>query len=103
MKGNNAPVPDERPTKPKRPPKVLPLAFLGSLMLCVGLSVYLFGILVSMVRLALQLGEPWHVFTARVIWYSGLPATLGIMLIGMDFLFLLPNKRRISRNAPLSL
>jgi len=103
MKGNNAPVPYERPTKPKRPPKVLPLAFLGSLMLCVGLSVYLFGILISMVRLALLLGEPWHVFTARVIWYSGLPSTLGIILIGMDFLFLLPNKRRISRNAPLSL
>jgi hypothetical protein len=85
----------------KSPAKVPSLAFIGALMLCLGLSIYLLALLVSLFRLAFHLGEPWRIFTGKILWYSGMPSTIGLVLTGLDFLFLLPKKRRISRSIPL--
>jgi cellulose synthase/poly-beta-1,6-N-acetylglucosamine synthase-like glycosyltransferase len=81
--------------------RVAPLAFFGSLLICLGLSIYMLGIGISVVRLVLRLGEPWRVFTGQVIWYSGMPSTLGLLLGALDFALLLPKKRRASRKTVL--
>ena len=81
---------------------VLPLAFFGVLLLCAGLSVYLFGILFSLARLGLRLGDDWRIFNQNIIWYSGVPSTLGLLLGALDFALLLPKKRRESRAAALT-
>jgi cellulose synthase/poly-beta-1,6-N-acetylglucosamine synthase-like glycosyltransferase len=82
--------------------KLPPLFFLGSLMVLSGLGVYFFGILFSMVRLLLQLEEPFRSVNAAIIWYSGLPTTLGICLAGLDLALLFPAKRRDSRRRVLA-
>jgi hypothetical protein len=82
--------------------KLPPLFFLGSLMILSGLGVYFFGILFSMVRLLLQLEEPFRSLNAAIIWYSGVPTTLGICLAGLDLALLFPAKRRESRRRVLA-
>jgi hypothetical protein len=79
----------------------MPLAFLGALLLSIGLTVYMLGILFSVVRLLLQLKEPWRTYNEAILWYSGVPSTLGVLLGALDFALLLPQKRRLSRKAQL--
>lgn len=67
-----------------------PFAFLGALLLCLGFGIYLLGIAFSIVRLALALSQPWTEWNARLIWYSGVPSTLGIGLVALDFGLFLP-------------
>lgn len=75
----------------------IPLFFFGSLLGLLGLSVYYVGILLSIVRLAFHLGEPFRAWTAAIIWWSGLPSTLGVILAAADLVLMLPAKRRRSR------
>lgn len=82
--------------------KLPPLFFLGSLLIVFGLAVYFFGIAFSMFRLIFQLGEPFHTWNMTILWYSGLPTTLGLCLAGLDLALLLPAKRRESRRKTLS-
>lgn len=82
--------------------KLPPLFFLGSLLIVFGLGVYFFGIVFSMFRLIFRLGEPFHTWNTAILWYSGLPTTLGICLAGLDLALLLPAKRRESRRKTLS-
>ena len=82
--------------------KLPPLFFLGSLMILFGLGTYFFGIAFSMFRLLFQLGEPFRAWNAAIVWYSGLPTTIGVCLAGLDLALLLPAKRRESRRRILA-
>jgi glycosyltransferase involved in cell wall biosynthesis len=71
--------------------------FLGALFFCIGLGVYILGILFSIARLALSLSSPWDLWNQNIIWYSGVPSSLGILLAALDFVLYLPQKRRVAR------
>ncbi len=79
----------------------VPLFFLGSLLLLLGLSFYFLGIFLSIVRLCLNLGEPFRAWNEALVWYSGIPSTLGLALAAADLFFLLPGKRQRAQAATL--
>ena len=73
-----------------------PLFFFGALLAVCGLAGYFFGIVFSVFRIVLQLPEPFRAWNAAILWYSGIPSTLGIVLAGLDLALLLPSKRKLS-------
>ncbi len=76
--------------------RVLPLALLGFLVLITGLAAYLLGLGVSGLRWLI----PYNfavTLASQLVWYSGIPTTLGLLLALMDFFLLLPQKRAASR------
>lgn len=75
----------------------IPFFFFGALLTLLGLGLYFAGIFFSMLRLIFQLGEPFRTWNMAIIWYSGIPSTLGLCLVALDLLLLLPAKRRHSR------
>jgi len=79
-----------------------PLFFFGTLAVVFGLAAYLAGILFSVVRLLLQLGEPFRTWNEWIVWYSGVPCTLGLALVVADLALLFPAKRRRSRVGALA-
>ena len=79
----------------------VPLFFYGTLLLITGLVLYFAGIFLSIFRLALHLGEPFRMWNEAIVWYSGIPSTLGLVLAAADIVLLLPGKRRRSRSAIL--
>jgi hypothetical protein len=81
--------------------KNIPLFFFGTLLCLTGLTIYVFGILFSIVRLTAHLGEPFRTWNQNVIWWSGIPTTLGVLLAAADLAFLLPAKRKRLRRAKL--
>src|SRR5215831_13009352 len=64
--------------------RVLPLFFFGILLGLLGFAIYLSGILFSVARLVLHLGEPFRSWNEAMVWYSGLPCTLGLTLAATD-------------------
>ena len=81
------------------------LAMLGSIVVLLGLAMYLSAIVLSLVRLAFFWTSEATELIAGVLWYSGVPTSLGIVLIVLDFVFLLPRKRlhkRCVENCPPS-
>ncbi len=80
----------------------MPLFFYGALLGTLGLTIYFLGILFSVVRLMLFLGEPFRKWNDAVIWFSGLPCTLALLLAVADIALLLPRKRRSSRMGSLT-
>ena len=83
----------------------LRLAMLGSIVVLLGLAMYLSAIVLSLVRLAFFWTSEATELIAGVLWYSGVPTSLGIVLIVLDFVFLLPRKRlhkRCVENCPPS-
>lgn len=81
--------------------KEIPLFLFGALLIGLGLSIYFSGIVLSIIRLAVNfrepLREPFRSWNEAVVWYSGVPSTLGVILVAADLAFLLPGKRRRSR------
>jgi hypothetical protein len=75
----------------------VPIFLYGTLLVLLGLAIYFGGIVFSIFRLALHLGEPVRKINQAIVWYSGVPSTLGVLLIAGDLAFLLPGKRRRSR------
>jgi hypothetical protein len=75
----------------------IPLCFFGALLIVLGLAVYFSGIVFSVFRLVLNLGEPFRTWNEAVVWYSGVPSTLGLVLVVADLVLLLPGKRRRAR------
>jgi hypothetical protein len=75
----------------------IPFFFFGALLTLLGLGLYFAGIFFSMLRLIFQLGEPFRTWNLAIIWYSGIPSTLGLCLAALDLLLLLPTKRRHTR------
>src|SRR5262245_8742197 len=74
----------------------LPLFFRGALMTLCGLALYFGAILVTICRLALNLGDPFRTWNMAIVWYSGVPTTVGIILVALDLALFLPAKRRSS-------
>jgi glycosyltransferase involved in cell wall biosynthesis len=74
-----------------------PFLLWGSLFLILGFGLYLLGILISLVRILLQLGPAAYEWNQQIIWYSGLPTTLGLLLCGIDLIFMLGKKRQSPR------
>jgi hypothetical protein len=71
-----------------------PLLLYGLLLIGGGLAVYLFGVLTG---LLLKLLHPLPVLAAlnhEIVWASGIPVLLGILLVAADLAFLMPLKRR---------
>lgn len=91
----------EAPSKVVAHHREVPLFLYGVLLILLGLSIYFSGIVLSIFRLALNFREPsagtFRTWNEAVIWYSGVPSTLGIILVAADLAFLLPGKRRRSR------
>ena len=79
-----------------------PLFFLGTLLAIFGVGLYFFGVLFSVFRLFFQLGEPFRSWNMAILWYSGVPSTLGVGLAALDLALLLPAKRRSSRRKALN-
>lgn len=76
--------------------KDVPLFFFGSLLIFLGIAIYFFGMFFSIIRLTLHLGEPFRDLNQAIVWYSGIPSTLGLVLAAADLALLLPGKRRRS-------
>ena len=49
----------------------------------------------------LNLKEPFQTWNQAVLWYSGVPSTLGVVLAAADLAFLFPRKRKRSRSQTL--
>lgn len=77
----------------------LALLYWGVLFVIAGLAVYFLGIFASVVRLAFALGEPWRGWNEMLVWYSGVPTTVGLVLIATDLLAVLPFRRASRRQA----
>jgi hypothetical protein len=80
----------------------VPLFFYGALLGTVGLAIYFAGILFSIVRLLLFLEEPFRKWNDAIIWFSGFPCTLAVILVFADIAVLLPRKRRFSQVGSLA-
>jgi Glycosyl transferase family 2 len=68
----------------------------GMLLACLGLAIYLFGVLLALPRNLLGGGERFLAFNEWVVWYSGVPLVLGLCLALVD-LFVLLDRKRSSR------
>ena len=73
------------------------LVYWGAICFAFGIAAYLTAILLSLLRVVVWLDEPLRHWIAFVIWYSGVPTTLGIVLITADLALLFPFKRSITR------
>jgi cellulose synthase/poly-beta-1,6-N-acetylglucosamine synthase-like glycosyltransferase len=79
----------------------IPLLFIGTMLGLSGLAAYFCGILLSVGRLIFHLGEPFRSWNEAIVWYSGVPVTLGLLLAALDLALLFPRKRRWSRREHL--
>src|SRR5215467_14964643 len=71
----------------------------GTWSVLAGLSIYFLAIFVSILRL-LALKHGLFVLTIqRMLWLSGLPTTIGTILMAFDLGLMLPLKRRLARRA----
>ena len=74
-----------------------PFLLWGVVLVILGFALYLLGNLMSILRLLLQLGPTYTQWNQDVIWYSGIPTTLGLLLCGIDLIFMLSRKRKSRR------
>ena len=66
----------------------------GALLFCLGTVTYLFGVVLVVPRLLLG-DPPWLLaYNDAIVWYSGAPVAVGIVLILFDLFVLLDAKRR---------
>jgi hypothetical protein len=86
---------------PGRERSLPPLFFFGTLFAISGFAIYFVGIAFSVIRLILQLGTAARMWNQAIMWYSGIPFTLGVALAALDLGLLLPAKRRDSRRRDL--
>src|SRR5215469_10863586 len=77
----------------------IPLCYWGIWALLFGLTLYFSAILLSIVRLLLFQRHLFVDLIANLLWTSGFPTTIGIILIALDLAFLLPLKRRFEHYA----
>src|SRR5215469_13435564 len=68
----------------------IPLCYWGVWALLFGLMLYFSAILLSIVRLLLLQRHLFVDLIGNILWASGFPTTLGIILIALDLAFLLP-------------
>jgi hypothetical protein len=71
----------------------VPFLLYGVLSFCLGISAYLFGVLLGVPRLLFGLSRLREV-QEYIVWYSGIPIIFGIILALVDVLVFFNNKRR---------
>lgn len=69
------------------------LLLYGILSFCLGVAIYLFGVLLVFPRYLLGLNSLLEPVSAWLVWYSGVPIVLGVTLAFVDLVFLLDRKR----------
>jgi len=78
----------------------LPFFYWGLWSLFIGLGTYFGAILLSIVRLALFQQNLFVGLITKLLWISGFPTTIGIILITVDLAAYFPRKRRIHHVSP---
>lgn len=71
----------------------IPLMLYGILCFCLGIAMYLIGVLMVIPRYVLQLNSTLLPLNEWIVWYSGMPIALGIGLALIDLFLLYPGKR----------
>jgi hypothetical protein len=72
--------------------KRIPFLFYGVILLLVGFSMYISGVLIGLPRLVLNLPSLFAI-NHWLIWYGGIPTLAGLLLAAFDVFVLLPFKR----------
>lgn len=73
------------------------LALPGVILILLGQCLYGFGVLLSLLRVPLLIGHRVQDVVGPIIWWSGLPTSIGVVLIALEMAWLLPQKRRHER------
>lgn len=73
------------------------LLMYGILCACLGLAMFLLGVMMAVPRHLLGGGEQFLAVNEWFVWYSGVPLMLGLCLAGLD-LFVLLGGKRIARS-----
>jgi hypothetical protein len=71
-----------------------PLLLYGLFLMGGGLAMYLFGVLMALPRKLLLPSPASAAINQEIVWYSGIPMLLGVLLVAADLAFLVPSKRR---------
>lgn len=72
----------------------VPLFLYGILFFCVGIAMYLFGVLIALPRRLLGL-DTLLPLNEWIVWYSGVPIVAGVLLTLTDLLLLFRFKRQV--------
>ena len=76
----------------------IPFFYWGVIFLCFGQVVYFLAIFLSILRLLTLHVQRFVPAIQSMLWASGMPSTIGLLLIAADLAFMLPLKRRIGRH-----
>ena len=71
-----------------------PFLLWGTLLICIGLTMHLIGVVMVIPRYLLGMNELLLPFNQWIVWYSGVPIMLGFALALTDLFVLFPGKRR---------
>ena len=83
----------QRARSPVATLRVQPWLLYGAYLFCVGILMYLAGILLVVPRYLLGLYQMLTPVAEWLVWYSGLPMVLGLILALIDLIFLFEQKR----------
>lgn len=78
----------------------VPFFYWGLWAFLIGIGMYLGAILLSIVRLMLLHPNLLVGLIARILWLSGFPTTIGIVLIAIDLAVYFPSKRKVICRVP---
>jgi len=70
-----------------------PFLLYGTLLFCIGICGFLLGVLLVFPRYLLGLHELLDPVASWLVWYSGVPCVLGLLLAALDLLVLLRRKK----------
>jgi hypothetical protein len=71
----------------------VPFLLYGVLLFCFGISMYLAGVAMTFPRIVLGLNETFYAANQWIVWYSGVPITLGVALALIDLFWFFNQKR----------
>jgi hypothetical protein len=74
-------------------PTTTPVLMYGVLLFFFGIALYLFGVALVIPRYLLGLDRLLYPISEGLVWYSGIPVTLGIGAVAFDLFVLLSHKR----------
>ena len=101
LEGSSPPGKPNSLTNPERGVTRLPFFYWGLWAVFIGLVMYFAAIFLSIVRLVLFHPNLFVGLITKLLWISGFPTTIGIILITVDLAAYFPRKRRgIHRVSP---
>jgi hypothetical protein len=72
---------------------VFPASLYRFLIVGAGFAIYFLGVCSGFLRIFLDTQDRWLGVISAIVWYSGIPVIIGLVLILIDLVFLLPFKR----------